>query len=56
MPTISSGDVTSLLSALGTAMTGIVGFFVDGAALWLTLAAALIVISLVRRFLSLRKA
>lgn len=56
MPTISSGDVTSLLASLGTAMTGIVGFFVDGAGLWLTLAAGLVVLGLLRRFLSLRKA
>jgi hypothetical protein len=56
MPTISSGDVSTLLASLGTAMTGIVGFFVDGASLWLTLAGALFVIALLRRFLALRKA
>jgi hypothetical protein len=55
MPTLTSGNVSVLLDSLGTAMTGIVTFFVSGAGLWLTLAAALIVVSMLRRFLSLRK-
>ncbi len=56
MPTFGVGDVDALIVSLGTVMSGILTFFVDGAALWLTLAAALMIIGLFKRFLGLRRA
>jgi len=56
MPEFGEGDVTALLSGLGTAMQGILDFFVSGATLWFTVAGALMIIAIFRRVLALRRA
>jgi len=56
MPVFQTGDVDALLTGLGTAMQGILDFFVSGATLWFTLAGALIVLAVFRRILGLKRA
>lgn len=56
MPVFQTGDVTTLLLGLSTAMQGILDFFVSGATLWFTLAGALIILAVFRRILGLRRA
>ena len=50
------GDVSSLMSNLGLAMTGIFAFMVDGAVIWLTLVAALLIIYTFRKFVFMKSA
>lgn len=56
MPVFGSGDVTTLLAGLTAAMQGILDFFVSGATLWFTVAAALIILAVFRKVLALRRA
>ena len=55
MPELTGGQVTTLLGGLGVAMTGIMGFIVGSASLWLVLAAALMVFYLFKKWTNLNK-
>lgn len=56
MPTFQTGDVDSLIAGLTTATQGVLDFFVSGAGLWFTVAGFLIVYSILRRVLGIRRA
>jgi hypothetical protein len=55
MPTISSGDVSSISGDMTTTFGQLKTFLVNGAGLWLTLGGALVLIYMLRRWLSMKK-
>lgn len=53
MPTLSSGDISTLFDSFAVAIGGIFTFLIDGAVLWLTIATALMIIWFLKRWLDL---